>query len=249
MNDEIPAYRKKPDRRTFLGYIGAALGGVGFLAGASALSAGGGGGGGAPIGAKYLVGAADPDLTDEIVAGTTPGGQLGNVWSSPDVRGLRETTGPTLLTLGSVVDGSFLKRSGSSVIGDTPTAALPTGTLVEKVYDGSDASISAIGDNQAGITFPADATMDQAYYEALIQVLGTANAQWDFAAAIHDPAHTALETFRARSDPTGAGDIFHQTLTPFARGAYASGSWHLNVTIKVGGNVTVVQRRGIGRKS
>lgn len=33
--------------------------------------------------------------------------------------GLRETTGPTNLTMGSVADGLFLRRSGSTVIGAT----------------------------------------------------------------------------------------------------------------------------------
>jgi len=32
-------------------------------------------------------------------------------------RGLRETSGPTTLTLGAVADGQVLKRSGSTVVG------------------------------------------------------------------------------------------------------------------------------------
>lgn len=44
-------------------------------------------------------------------------GQLGGTADLPDVRGLRETGGPTLLTIGSVPDGYILKRSGSSVVG------------------------------------------------------------------------------------------------------------------------------------
>lgn len=46
-------------------------------------------------------------------------GQLGGTAASPDVRGLRETGGPTLLTLGSVADGEFIKRSGTNLIGGT----------------------------------------------------------------------------------------------------------------------------------
>ncbi len=45
------------------------------------------------------------------------GGQLGGTYPNPDVRGVRETSGPTLLTLGSVSDGQLLIRSGSTVIG------------------------------------------------------------------------------------------------------------------------------------
>lgn len=46
------------------------------------------------------------------------GGQLGGTTLiAADVRGLRETAGPTLLTLGAVADGQVLVRSGSTVIG------------------------------------------------------------------------------------------------------------------------------------
>jgi hypothetical protein len=47
-------------------------------------------------------------------------GQIGGTSASPDIRGMRETSGPTLLTYGAVSDGQFLRRSGSTVIGDTP---------------------------------------------------------------------------------------------------------------------------------
>jgi hypothetical protein len=50
------------------------------------------------------------------------GGQLGNTAASPDVRGIRETGGPTNLTFGAVADGQYLLRSGATVIGGTPGA-------------------------------------------------------------------------------------------------------------------------------
>jgi hypothetical protein len=43
-------------------------------------------------------------------------GQLGGTGALPDVRGLRETGGPTLLTVGAIVDGEFLKRVGATVV-------------------------------------------------------------------------------------------------------------------------------------
>jgi hypothetical protein len=43
-------------------------------------------------------------------------GQLGGSGALPDVRGLRETSGPTLLTMGAVADGEFLKRSGTTIV-------------------------------------------------------------------------------------------------------------------------------------
>jgi len=46
-------------------------------------------------------------------------GQLGGSAAAPDVRGIRTTTGPTLLTVGAVADGEILKRSGATLIGAT----------------------------------------------------------------------------------------------------------------------------------
>jgi len=42
-------------------------------------------GGGAPTTADYLVGTADAGLSNEIVVGTSPGGELGGTWASPTV--------------------------------------------------------------------------------------------------------------------------------------------------------------------
>lgn len=42
-----------------------------------------GAGGGAPTTVDYLVGAADATLSNEIVVGTSPGGELGGTWGSP----------------------------------------------------------------------------------------------------------------------------------------------------------------------
>jgi hypothetical protein len=45
------------------------------------------GGGGAPNDADFLVGTADGDLTNEIVVGASPGGELGGSWGTPTVDG------------------------------------------------------------------------------------------------------------------------------------------------------------------
>ena len=44
-----------------------------------------GGGSGAPTDADYLVGTANGSLSNEIVVGATPGGELGGTWASPTV--------------------------------------------------------------------------------------------------------------------------------------------------------------------
>jgi len=58
-------------------------------------------------------------------------GQLGGTYPDPDVRGLRETSGPTLLTLGSISDGQFLRRSGTTVVGGTPGAPAQVVTVAD----------------------------------------------------------------------------------------------------------------------
>lgn len=44
-------------------------------------------------------------------------------------RKLRETSGPTVLSMGAVSDGQYLTRSGSNIIGAALTAGLPSGHL------------------------------------------------------------------------------------------------------------------------
>jgi hypothetical protein len=61
------------------------------------------------------------DLGNKVVVA----GQIGGTAASPDVRGLRETGGPTLLTLGAVAEGQVLTRSGANLIGTTPGGGSP----------------------------------------------------------------------------------------------------------------------------
>ncbi len=51
-----------------------------------------------------------------------PGGQLGGTYASATVLGIRETGGPTLLTFGTIVDGEFLKRVGTTVVSGAASA-------------------------------------------------------------------------------------------------------------------------------
>ena len=57
----------------------------------------------------------------EFITPLKVAGQLGGTAASPTVLGIRETAGPTLLTVGAVADGETVKRSGSTLIGYTPT--------------------------------------------------------------------------------------------------------------------------------
>lgn len=81
-------------------------------------------------------------------------GQLGGTADLPDVRGLRETGGPTLLTIGPVPDGYLLKRSGTTIIGYSD--ATPSAYVGETTVTGSAAT-------QMQVT-GLDLSTDQEYY-------------------------------------------------------------------------------------
>jgi hypothetical protein len=80
-------------------------------------------------------------------------GQIGGTAASPDIRGLRETGGPTLLTMAAVADGQTLRRNGTTIDGYTPAAGgvnVGTAILDFGAFPGaSDASVAVTG--QAGI--------------------------------------------------------------------------------------------------
>lgn len=116
------------------------------------------GGGGAPVGASYVVLGVDGTLTSErVLTGTASqisvtdggaggnvtlaldstvvrvGGQIGGTGTSPTITGIRETSGPTLLTIGTINDGEYLKRVGSTLVSGTPAGG--SGNAVDVTVD------------------------------------------------------------------------------------------------------------------
>jgi hypothetical protein len=78
----------------------------------------------APIDADYLVGTVNAALTNEIVVGTTPGGELGGTWASPTVDATHSGSAHhTPVTLG-VGSDAILALSGQELtLGDVATQA------------------------------------------------------------------------------------------------------------------------------
>lgn len=56
-----------------------------------------------------------------IATGATAGGDLASTLPNPNVAAIHETGGPTQLVIGTINDGEYLKRSGSSLISGTPS--------------------------------------------------------------------------------------------------------------------------------
>ncbi len=65
------------------------------------------------------------------------GGDLGGTYPNPTVVALEETGGPTRLAMGAVANGDYLTRSGSSIVGGSPTPGGPPTGAAGGVLSGS----------------------------------------------------------------------------------------------------------------
>ena len=87
------------------------------------------GGSGAPTGVNYLVGTADGTLTNEIVVGTAPGGELGGTWASPTVDSVH--SGSSHASIQSAAESALSTHEADTInihgITDTTNIAMLSG--------------------------------------------------------------------------------------------------------------------------
>ena len=146
---------------------------------------------------------------------------------------LRETAGPTILTLGAIADGEFLRRSGTAVIGGTFNSA-----PFKNVVINGDMQIAQRGTSFAGLTGLGVYTLD-CWLPVLI-TLGTWTASQEADAPTGTPHRRSLKMLATVADAApAAGDaallqtkIEGQFLQAFLKGSSAAKQFALSFWVK-----------------
>ena len=111
-------------------------------------------------------------------------GQIGGTAASPDVRGIRTTTGPTLLTIGAVADGQYLQRSGAEIVGNTPPGGGESEVIARTTGDLPNSTTTFA--DITGLTFSMLADKDYIFEAWIIFQSNTAGTGIKF--AVNGPA-------------------------------------------------------------
>lgn len=85
--------------------------------------------------ADIVSAAATPDADATTKGKVQLAGQLSGTAASPTVVGLKESGGQAL-AMGAVADGKYLKRSGTSIVGDTPAGSGGASIIEIQVFGG-----------------------------------------------------------------------------------------------------------------
>jgi len=133
-------------------------------------------------------------------------GQLGGTYPSPDVRGIRTTSGPTLLTIGAIADRQIPRRIGSSLVGVSNFMEFIGFAVDESV------SITTSTTNQVKLTYNAG-TISSGTYMILVTY------GWN-----HDATNNGFEGYVELNNGSGFSQIgeHHQQEPQDSNGTFGS---------------------------
>lgn len=112
-----------------------------------------GGGGGAPTDGTYLVTTASGSLSDEVVVGTTPGGELGGTWASPTVDSVHAgSSHASILASANAYTDAHVAAAGHTILsGGSPMTARGGLNLATPYFTVTDDA----GNNETDVTLDA----------------------------------------------------------------------------------------------
>lgn len=151
------------------------------------------GGGGAPTTADYLVGTADGGLSNEIVVGATPGGELGGTWAAPTVDATHSGSSHTAVQAAAEA-----------------TAAAALSAHLTDTADAHDASAISIAD--AGADFTAtdvEGALDELQADAEADATALSDHIADVAAA-HAASAVSVSSATLSGTGTDAQAVFEE---------------------------------------
>jgi hypothetical protein len=175
----------------------------------------------------------------EDVETAAMGGQLGGNFPNPDVRGIRETGGPTLLTIGAVADGQFLVRSGTDIVGaashTTGSGTFLVTTGFDRVLSPTESNVQLAFDRLDDAILVNDVSGNVALSTTALQsiTIGTNNTaigQSALNANTLGGSNTAVGSQALRDNTSGVGNVVIGALA-------AQGTTVLNRSVVIGSGV------------